>query len=72
MSHVLLIVVLIFAKFMDRSRTSDQFLSGALRKNKPKHSIFILVLYFGKYKKHQKYRIINRICIRDLHKQPST
>ena len=27
----------------------------------PKHSILILVLYFGEYKKHQKYRIINII-----------
>ena len=56
MSNVLLIVVLIFAEFIGRSRTSDLFLFGALRKsllntilkkNMPKHSILILVLHFG-------------------------
>ena len=38
----------------------------------PKHSILILVLYFGVYKKHQKYRIINIIFTQDLHKQTSS
>ena len=80
MSNVLLIVVLIFAKFIDRSRTSDLFLFKVLRKsllnaifkkNMPKHSILILVVYFGESRYHQKYRIINRIFIQDLHKQPS-
>ena len=33
MSNVLLIVVLIFAKFIDRCRTSDLFLFGVLRKS---------------------------------------
>ena len=42
------------------------------KQNMPKHSILTLVLYFGEYKKHQKYRITNRIFIQDLHKQPST
>ena len=38
----------------------------------PKHSILILVQYFGEYKKHQTYRIINRIFIQDLHKETSS
>ena len=33
MSNVLLIVVLIFAKFIDRSRTSDLFLFRVLKKS---------------------------------------
>ena len=37
-----------------------------------KYAILILVLYFGEYKKHQKYRIINRIFIQDLHKETSS
>ena len=68
MSNVLLIVVLIVAKFIDRSRTNDLFL---FKQNMPKHSILTLVLYFGEYKKHQKYRITNRIYIQYLHIQPS-
>ena len=42
-----------------------------LKKNMPKHSILILVLHFGWYKKHQKYRIITKIFTQDLHKQIS-
>ena len=42
------------------------------KKSMPKHSILILVLYFGVYKKHQKYRIINITFTQDLHKQTSS
>ena len=38
----------------------------------PKHSILILVLYFGEYRIYQKYRIINRIYVQELHKKPTT
>ena len=65
MSNVLIIVVLKFTIFIDKSRTSDLFsfrelkksILNTIKKNMPKDFILILVLYFGKYKKHQKYRI---------------
>ena len=45
MSNVLLIVVLVFAKFIDRSQTSDLFLFGVLRKSLL-NAIFKKICYF--------------------------